>query len=38
MGVKNAFFFLAGNRALLLGTVFLAGNRMTTVTFEKEVF
>ena len=41
-GGGECFFFLAGNRAVLLGAFgqpafFLAGNRMTIVAFEKEV-
>jgi len=39
-GGEECHLFLAGKRSVLLGNrvVFLAGNRMTTVTFEKEVF
>jgi len=41
-GGGECHLFLTGNRAVLLGNrppaFFLAGNRMTTVTFEKKVF
>ena len=39
-GGGECHLFLAGNRAVPFGqqAFFLAGNRMTTVTFEKEVF
>ena len=38
-GGRECYLFLEGNHAVLLGNRnFLAGNRMTTVAFEKRAF
>ena len=39
LGGRECYLFLEGNHAVLLGNRdFLAGNRMTTVAFDKRVF